>query len=800
MKKALLILLALTMIMSMTVLAPITASAAEEGAVGSVAADYKPEGTAVSTAEEFAKMDAAGKYYLAADITVSETYTNDFTGVFDGNGHTITTSTTLFDKVNGTVKNLTVSGAVTIGADQQGNIGSSVTGVVAHYAATTANATFDNVCNKAAMTSKACGMGGIVGRGCDSSEFILTITNCANYGNITTEINTTSNMDSGGIIATFRGVEANSEYQLLMDNCVNYGTINADGRPGGIAGNIDTSAKITNCVNNGAVQAIYNYCGGVIGRIGANGYAAAKFLIENCTNNADLYQSCTKLDPDGTNPYKTAQIGGICGYQGDVAEIIYRNCVNNGNISAASKQASGNFGGISGQSRKATKTVIYENCVNNGNISCDGLVGGKGASAAGIAATIYANGTMKFVNCINTGNISASTDGDAKAAGICANAQNQNKHTVAYKCFNGGNITANGASDNAAGIFGYCLGGPNSGDFGVPGYGFDIQYCVTTGNITGTKWVAGLVGYVNGYSCNAKYNIVAGQIYNTTAATAVANGGAVSTQVQYTFTDGADNYYFFAPAKGTVAISGSTVTLTPAQAFTAVTNGTTVAAKAYVSFEFNGVTYGMYNNTGKKAAISITGTTEPVVTIDGKLCQVFPMSALTNVTVYNHPIGVRALYWNNNNAACKPADLATNVIEQPVDANGVAEERYIDYVQGLCNAFNVIGGASDTMPKTVKADFTSGAVTYALNQAIGEHVFFQNLMSTIFVVDKYPTTDATHAKVVEISGAYTNQLFEMNPDITPATGDATVYVVVALGVSAVALAGLAISKKRKVRN
>ena len=104
------------------------------------------------------------------------------------------------------------------------------------------------------------------------------------------------------------------------------------------------------------------------------------------------------------------------------------------------------------------------------------------------------------------------------------------------------------------------------------------------------------------------------------------------------------------------------------------------------------------------------------------------------------------------------------------------------------------------MPKTVKADFTSGAVTYALNQAIGEHVFFQNLMSTIFVVDKYPTTDATHAKVVEISGAYTNLLFEMNPDITPATGDATVYVVVALGVSAVALAGLAISKKRKVRN
>lgn len=827
MKKALLILLALTMIMSMTVLAPVSASAAdEETAVGSVAADYKPEGTAVTTAEEFAAMDAAGKYYLAADITVSATYDKDFTGTFDGNGHTITTSTTLFESVNGTVCNLTVSGAVTIGADQMGNIGDNVTGVVAHYAATTADATFNNICNKAPMTSNACGMGAIVGRGCDESAFILTISNCVNYGNITTDINTTSNMDSGGIIASFRGVKANSEYQLIIDNCVNYGTINADGRPGGIIGNCDTSAKVTNCTNNGAVQAIYNYCGGIAGRFGADGYTAAKFFIENCTNNADLYQSCTKLNPDGTNPYKTAQIGGICGFQGNVKELYYKNCVNNGNIRAESKLAAGNFGGITGsgvtkEKNKTpdTKTIIYENCINNGNISCEGLQGGKEANAAGITARAYADGTMKFINCINTGDISASSSGSyinskgkeigakAKAAGICANTQNAKKMSVAYKCFNSGDVfatavgTATAAGEgNCGGIFAYVLGGPNSSDYAVKGYGMDIQYCVTTGNVTGSHWVSGLVGYVNGYSCTVKNNIVAGQLYSTTPATTVVDGATVKTQTAYTFNDGTNDYYFYVPMEGTVAITGSTVKLTPTQAFTEVANGDTIAKKAYYKFVFEGTTYYGYNNSNAKAALSVTGTGTPVVTIGGKLCQVVTESTMTDIVLFDHPVSVRALYWSNNNTACDVAELATNYIEQPVDANGVAEDRYLDYAQGASNAFNLVGGMSDSLPKTAKAQFATGEVAYNMNATIGDTVFYQNLLSSIFVVDEYPTPDATHAKVIFSAGNYTNLLFDMNPDGTPATGDATVYVVITLAVSAVALAGLVISKKRKVRN
>ena len=38
-----------------------------------------PEGTAISSAADFAAMDPAGTYYLANDITISEPYVNPFT-------------------------------------------------------------------------------------------------------------------------------------------------------------------------------------------------------------------------------------------------------------------------------------------------------------------------------------------------------------------------------------------------------------------------------------------------------------------------------------------------------------------------------------------------------------------------------------------------------------------------------------------------------------------------------------------------------------------------------------------------
>ena len=73
MKKTLSIVLALLMILSICSFSVAAAS----------------EGTAVSSAAEFAAMAADGKYYLANDITLDASYAGPFKGTLDGNGKTL---------------------------------------------------------------------------------------------------------------------------------------------------------------------------------------------------------------------------------------------------------------------------------------------------------------------------------------------------------------------------------------------------------------------------------------------------------------------------------------------------------------------------------------------------------------------------------------------------------------------------------------------------------------------------------------------------------------------------------------
>ena len=49
-----------------------------------------PQGTAITSEAEFLAMKEGGAYYLANDITVTKSYEALFTGVFDGNGYTLT--------------------------------------------------------------------------------------------------------------------------------------------------------------------------------------------------------------------------------------------------------------------------------------------------------------------------------------------------------------------------------------------------------------------------------------------------------------------------------------------------------------------------------------------------------------------------------------------------------------------------------------------------------------------------------------------------------------------------------------
>ena len=156
------------------------------------------------------------------------------------------------------------------------------------------------------------------------------------------------------------------------------------------------------------------------------------------------------------------------------------------------------------------------------------------------------------------------------------------------------------------------------------------------------------------------------------------------------------------------------------------------------------------------------------------------------VTTYDHPISTYAYFWNNKSAI--EVDQSENFV-----AEGTAD---MAYFCGGANAWSALSAAE--IVETPIADFANGTVAYELNEMIGETVFYQNIDSNLFVVDAFPTTDATHAKVVKVAGVVGNQLFDINNDSgSPATGDAIVYVVVALAVSTISLAAVAVCKKIK---
>ena len=184
MKKLLCLLLSVSMIATLFV-----ATGVDAAEIGKVDAGYAPTGTAINSAADFAAMTATGSYYLNADITVdttwnggaalSATYASNtaFKGTLDGNGHTITTSVPLFANLAGTVKNLTIEGEIaglTVGTTALNNA------AVALYAS--GAFTLDNVCNKANVLSAPYSAGFVAF--CATKGAIVSIKNCANYGNI----------------------------------------------------------------------------------------------------------------------------------------------------------------------------------------------------------------------------------------------------------------------------------------------------------------------------------------------------------------------------------------------------------------------------------------------------------------------------------------------------------------------------------------------------------------------------------------------------------------------------------------
>lgn len=167
----------------------------------------------IGTAEAFAAMKPGGNYQLTADIIVTAPYANEFTGTFDGNGHTVTLAISgnsdyqaLFAKLaaGALVKNTMVDGEVT-GTNNIGGIAGIAT-----------NATIIACANKATVAATGRYVGGLVGKGTG-----LTMTSCYNQGAVSSTRTRPINM--GGIAGYVDGGAS-------VENCYNTGSITGSGK------------------------------------------------------------------------------------------------------------------------------------------------------------------------------------------------------------------------------------------------------------------------------------------------------------------------------------------------------------------------------------------------------------------------------------------------------------------------------------------------------------------------------------------------------------------------------------------
>ena len=245
---------------------PVSRSARSGGAALALA-----EGT-VSSAKEFEAMDASGSYTLTKDIIVTEPYASDFSGTFDGDGHTVTLNITastanvgLFSKLAGgaVVKNVITAGSVT--ATGKNNVGG-----IAGVADTELGAiTISNCKNEAAIEGNKV-VGGILG-GCTEDDYALTISACANEGNIS------GTRNIGGICGTLENAH-------FIKNCYNSGTVTGS-TIGGILGRGARGSSSTtdtpileNCYNVGNI--VYSNTNG--SAIVGTGYAKKPVEVKNC--------------------------------------------------------------------------------------------------------------------------------------------------------------------------------------------------------------------------------------------------------------------------------------------------------------------------------------------------------------------------------------------------------------------------------------------------------------------------------------------------------------------------------------
>lgn len=236
----------------------------------------------IGTAEAFAAMEPGGNYQLTADITVTAPYANDFTGTFDGDGHTVTLEITAKTNYVGLFKTL-AGGAVVKNVITAGSISGKVNNVGGIAGTADGNVTIEN-CKNTASIKGGKGAGGILGYSEPGSGFV-TISSCANMGSVSG-----TRKQVGGIAGNVVGTH-------IIRNCYNQGDIS---NGAGILGRRTKGVLVENCYTVGSVET-----NGAIIAVSSSSYSSDEpCRIVNCYAPSEtvtaLVPSTVKISNSGT--------------------------------------------------------------------------------------------------------------------------------------------------------------------------------------------------------------------------------------------------------------------------------------------------------------------------------------------------------------------------------------------------------------------------------------------------------------------------------------------------------------------
>ncbi|MFZ4798986.1 MAG: GLUG motif-containing protein [Bacteroidia bacterium] len=307
-------------------------------------------------------------YKLMTDLDFSNeanwipigTNTNNFTGIFNGNGKII--KNIKIGTVNTIVSNLNSSGlfgyisggkVLNLNVDWYCLNTSSAAGGIA---GNSDNSTLIDNCHTSGIISGSQYSGGIVGISIDTE-----IKNSSSVRETTTNLNSSDTYD-GGIVAKASDTRIN--------NCYSNGNLSAY-NCGGIIGAASNGTTVNDCYSMGNISSLggmYPAVGGIIGN-GSNTIINHCYSIGTIKSNGGMSYAggiAGNLTGEIYNSYSTGTInsdlysGGIVGY---VIGKIY-NCYSIRGITSYSEGSSPHSGGIAGFSNG---TIC--NCYSSGNIS-----------------------------------------------------------------------------------------------------------------------------------------------------------------------------------------------------------------------------------------------------------------------------------------------------------------------------------------------------------------------------------------------------------------------------------------------